>query len=238
MIPSFAKSLEASLHCTNDRFETNEPPVPVADTDILIVRPANPVMGLSRQGPEVHVRTSVQQRLAMAATSLPLGLTLVAFDGWRSLATQKALVECLSNVAAQCGQDPSEFLHDPEAPLTQGCHAGNPPDCTDGAVDVRLADANGVFLNIGTEFEELSDRSATVFFEDGQLGYSGTNRRLPYAAMLSQGSTNHQKEWRHHGFCNALWQRYGQQTQSTPHYPLARHLDEVVTNHSDTSSDQ
>ncbi|WP_246116528.1 MULTISPECIES: M15 family metallopeptidase [Cobetia] len=167
---------------------------------------------------ECLVRREVHQRLLLAARALPEGLSLVVLDGWRPWRVQQYLFDTLYESLRS--HDPSlddaqllartrEFVslpsRDPQAPS---------PHLTGGAVDVTICDADGLLLEMGTQFDEATPASHTDHFErhppasDTSQSEARDNRRLLYRVMSEAGFTNLPSEWWHFDFGDQLWAWY------------------------------
>ena len=77
---------------------------------------------------------------------------------------------------------------------------------------MTIADASGRILPMGSEFDETSDRSETLYLEsrvDSDLSElelrALENRRLLYHTMVSAGFTNYPDEWWHYDYGNQNW---------------------------------
>ncbi len=163
-------------------------------------------------------RETVVSKLIKAASQLPNGFSLVIWDSWRPLEVQQSLFDRYKNIlAAQnplwTGQElvmhTSKFVaipsRDPNAPS---------PHLTGGAVDLSILDGSGVYLDMGTEFDDFSPLANTRYYEaaleqgarlssDDQKHLD--NRRLLYQVMIDAGFTNYAEEWWHYDFGNQLW---------------------------------
>ena len=136
-------------------------------------------------------------------------------DGWRPLPLQQALFDRYKDELARDhpGLDDERLTEltrrfvaeprsDPRSPS---------PHNTGGSVDLTVADALGRILPMGSEFDETSDRSETLYFESraGSLTEAERlvrgNRRLLYHAMAAAGFTNYPDEWWHFDYGNQNW---------------------------------
>jgi alanine dehydrogenase len=81
-------------------------------------------------------------------------------------------------------------------------------------VDLTIVDANGEMLPMGTDFDEMTERSLTRHFEErverGEILSASEqealrNRRLLYHLMTRAGFTNFPNEWWHFDFGNKVW---------------------------------
>jgi zinc D-Ala-D-Ala dipeptidase len=197
----------------------DEPLVPVADLGPRIVEdPRYIAMGLPGALPSCWVRQGLGERLRRASESLPEGLVLRVWDGWRSIATQASLfTSYVDDLAAQ-------FPHMERAELEQVArpyvtppdpgHHAPPPHLTGGAVDLTLATADGQELDLGTGFDAFVPEAGAAALEDIDMP-ARAHRRLLFHALTAQGLTAYVEEWWHFDFGNQFWAAV---TGGTPRY--------------------
>lgn len=172
---------------------------------------------------ECYVRRSVLFRLYKAARLLPTGIELVVLDGWRPLAVQQYLYDTLHTVMT--GHDSQQNETELLAHLRQfvAPPSDNPaapsPHLTGGSVDVALCDVEGLLLDMGTEFDDISSWSASAAFEtitkpNARESEIIENRRLLHSVMLQAGFTNLPSEWWHFDYGNQAWAWAAQQSQA------------------------
>ncbi|GGB34351.1 D-alanyl-D-alanine dipeptidase [Oceanisphaera marina] len=166
---------------------------------------------------ECYIRRSVLYRLYKAARLLPSGIELVVLDGWRPLIVQQHLYDVLfaAMSAHHVNDSQPELLSrirhfvappssDPAAPS---------PHLTGGAVDIALCDSEGLFLDMGTEFDDISPWSYSAAFEaiekpSAREAEVIENRRLLHSVMIQAGFTNLPSEWWHFDYGNQNWAWY------------------------------
>ena len=193
--------------------------VPIEPVDEPLV-PVDAIGGRVRDDPQYHqwglpgalprswVREGVAGRLARAAAGLPHALTLVVWDGYRPLATQRAIydayldelsaihpdwpADALERAAARYVTPPSR---DPTAP---------PPHLTGGAVDLTLGDGDGRPLDLGTHFDAFVPEAGARALEDVP-GRARELRRILFWAMAEQGFTAYAEEWWHFDLGDQFW---------------------------------
>jgi D-alanyl-D-alanine dipeptidase len=187
----------------------DEPLVAVADIGPRVHDdPRYHSMGLPGTVLRGWLREGVAERLAAVAAGLPDGLTLVAWDGYRSLETQAALyhgylqelamihddwpVEALEEAAARYVTPPSRALSAP------------PPHLTGGAVDLTLGDGDGRPLDLGTGFDAFVPEAAARALEETP-GPARDRRRVLFWAMAAQGFTAYLEEWWHFDHGDQFW---------------------------------
>jgi D-alanyl-D-alanine dipeptidase len=174
--------------------------------------------GISGSLPSVYIREGVLNRLIAVAEDLPPSMHLLLLDGLRPVAVQQSLfdsyVESLIIKFPKLALEHLEFkamdfVSKPSKnPLYPSTHA------TGGAIDLTLCDRNGVPLNLGTEFDDFSEKANTRYFENQDWQgattlesdiESGMLRRVLFYAMTQQGFTNFPNEWWHYDFGNQWW---------------------------------
>ena len=97
------------------------------------------------------------ERLARARAGLPDGLSLVVWDGYRSIETQAALYDAYLDELTMVHPDlPADALEEAASRYVtppSRSPAAPPPHLTGGAVDLTLADGDGGPLDLGTDFD-------------------------------------------------------------------------------------
>jgi zinc D-Ala-D-Ala dipeptidase len=162
------------------------------------------------------IREGVWLRLEEAARALPAGMRFVVYDALRTKETQHALFETMMAEVARR----NAALGEAELVAETRKYCSHPeysqeilPHNSGGAIDLGLVDGQGRELDLGTPFDDPSERSATEYFErEPEPGASGwmearANRRLLRSAMLGAGFTNYELEWWHYDLGNGLWAR-------------------------------
>jgi D-alanyl-D-alanine dipeptidase len=186
--------------------------VPVSSEPGLIARPAYHLDGIPNALPRIWVRQNVLDRLREAAGALPGGYRLVVLDGWRPKTVQSALFD---GMHAQVVRDnpglPEEEIE--RRTLHYAAKPSDDPACpsphiTGGSVDVTLADAGGVLLDMGSAFDEASGRSWT---QARVAAKPRERRQILLAAMQAAGFTNLPSEWWHFDYGNWVWAWYREQ---------------------------
>lgn len=187
----------------------DEPLVPVAQLGPRILEDSRYfAMGLPGALPGCWVREGLGDRLVRAADSLPDGLVLLVWDGWRSIDTQSALfeayVEDLSLQYPELSRPELEQVARPYVTPPDPGHHAPPPHLTGGAVDLTLATADGVELDLGTGFDAFVPEAGAAALEDIDMPARG-NRRLLFHALTAQGLSAYVEEWWHFDFGNQFW---------------------------------
>ncbi len=186
-----------------------EPLVPVTTASPRIVdRAEYHRWGLLGAMPRSWLREDVAARLGRVADSLPRGMTLVVWDGFRPLAVQGCLFDrYLYELAAVHPDMPADALEEAASkyvsrPSRSVFHP--PPHLTGGAVDLTLGDANGEPLDLGTDFDAFVPEAGAHALEDTP-GTARDLRRLLHWAMHDQGFSNYSEEWWHFDHGNQFW---------------------------------
>ena len=136
----------------------------------IISDPQYFIQGLAGALPECYCREGVMLRLVRAAEMLPDGYKFVVFDGWRALKLQKSFYDEQRRRLAAA--DPSlneetldrmtvEFV---SLPSRSDLHPA--PHSTGGALDLSVADENGLLLPMGTKFDSDTAEASTSYYEE------------------------------------------------------------------------
>ena len=187
----------------------DEPLVAVADIGRSVRDdPQYHAMRLPGARPRSMVREGVADRLATAATSLPDGVTLIVWDGWRAFETQRALYDdWMAQLrathpewdATTLARETARFVSVPS--VDPVCPA---PHVTGGAVDLTLGDGDGAPLDLGTHFDAFVPEAGAVALE-AVPGTARELRRRLFWAMADAGFTAYVEEWWHFDFGDQFW---------------------------------
>lgn len=88
------------------------------------------------------------------------------------------------------------------------------PHSTGGAVDLTVADENGIVLDMGSGFDDLSEKAGTAYFEkkiergitlSDKEREAAENRRALYHLMKNAGLENYSDEWWHYEYGDQNW---------------------------------
>ncbi|SMX27227.1 D-alanyl-D-alanine dipeptidase [Pelagimonas phthalicica] len=194
---------------------SDEPLVPTSTCAHWITWPVYFKNGLDGALAEVLVRASVYDRLIKASCNLPEGYQLVLLDGWRSKEVQNTLFHTIRQqvIADHPKLKPNEIerltLQFASRPSDDPLRPS--PHITGGSVDVTLADPDGQFLDMGSQFDEPSERSWTL----AQVEPHHMERRhVLLQAMTTAGFTNLPSEWWHFDYGNWVWAWYSQEPKA------------------------
>jgi zinc D-Ala-D-Ala dipeptidase len=161
----------------------------------------------------IYLRQSVYERLTQALLLLSKNYSLILYDGYRPFQVQQYLFTSFSEQIAKLSphfteqeivRETRKYVAFPSID-----HAHFAPHLTGGAIDVTLGDIDGNALNLGTAFDEISEKSATRYFEQHpeEDWEACVHRRLLYNCLTMVGFTNYSEEWWHYDFNNVAWAR-------------------------------
>jgi len=161
----------------------------------------------------IYLRKSVYERLTQALLLLSKNYSLILYDGYRPFQVQQYLFTSFSKQIAKRSphfteqeivRETRKYVAFPSID-----HAHLAPHLTGGAIDVTLGDLDGNALNLGTVFDEISEKSATRYFEQHpeEDWEACVHRRLLYNCLTMVGFTNYSEEWWHYDFNNVAWAR-------------------------------
>jgi len=195
--------------------ECGEPLMPLSKLSPKIsVHPYYYLEGYAGAMPEAYLRKGVAMRLVQAAERLPQGYSLVVLDAWRPYEVQHSLYERFKQSLLAAGwpegseldQELRKFVAPPTRNILQP-----PPHLSGGALDLTIAGPDG-WLNMGTPFDDFSERARTSYFEHVSDDLVETiairdNRRLLYHLMTHAGFVNYPEEWWHYEYGTLTWAR-------------------------------
>ncbi|HWU11590.1 MAG TPA: M15 family metallopeptidase [Streptomyces sp.] len=153
-----------------------------------------------------QLREGVLQRLLHAQELLPPGLRLMFVEGYRPLSLQRHYFEeYLDDLRAQSPGLPEAELYDAASRYV------SPPDVAPhsagAAVDLTLADANGVELDLGTRMNANPEESEGACYTHAPnitpqaRGY----RAVLGTALAAAGLVNYPTEWWHWSYGDRYW---------------------------------
>jgi D-alanyl-D-alanine dipeptidase len=186
--------------------ENNEPLVDLQECG-LVVESQYFEQGLSAQ-PRVFARKGVAEKLLQAQQILK-EYRLKIWDAFRSRDTQNNIYQKYWRELREQNSNWNEEMLQYEVgkfvtPPFQQEHI--PPHTTGGAIDVTLADNNGIDVNMGTGFDAFGPKAASFYFEVYRDNPEVTNnRKMLREALLAVGFTLDQDEWWHFDYGNQIW---------------------------------
>lgn len=166
--------------------------------------------------PQMELRSGVLERLKKAQEILRsqkgAKWSLKIWDCYRTLKTQQLLFDEYYRELefdnpewdqAKIKEAVQTFVsfpsHDPNYPA---------PHNTGGAVDLTILDENGEELDMGTPFDEFTEKSYTDHFaaqEDEESKAIHSNRMLLKSIMAEAGFCNYSEEWWHFSYGDQAW---------------------------------
>ena len=159
---------------------------------------------------DCYVRESLVPMLKKAEGLLPKGLQLKIYDGYRPICIQQRLW----NLYRQKIKNEYPGLSDEELDFKTSFFISKPsydinrPSLhnTGGAIDLTIVTESGYELNMGTLFDDFTDRAWTNHFETyEQCEDVKQNRRMLYNVMMEAGFTNLPSEWWHYDYGDKFW---------------------------------
>lgn len=189
--------------------DIDEPIVSIRDAGIM-VQSKYYEQGIPGSAQDCYARQTVVMLLKKAEAMLPDGLRLKVYDAYRPISIQQRLW----NFYRQKLRNENPELNDDELDFKTSFFVSKPsydvkhPSLhnTGGAVDLTLVTDNGYELNMGTLFDDFTDRAWTNHFEVYESAPEiRNNRRILYNTMLLAGFTNLPSEWWHYGYGTKFW---------------------------------
>ncbi|HWU43745.1 MAG TPA: M15 family metallopeptidase [Bdellovibrio sp.] len=151
-------------------------------------------------------RKIVGEKLVLAQAMLPAGIKFLIKECYRPMWVQQGfwdgytsfLKEKFPNWSEQEIYDECSKLN---APLDVAPHT------TGGAVDLTLVDADGKWLDMGTEFnaEPLNTENATYTAASNISEIAKKNRKILIDVMKAVGFVNYPTEWWHWSYGDKYW---------------------------------
>ena len=166
--------------------------------------------GIAGSLKDCYARSSVANKLQIAQKLLPKGLKFKIYDAYRPISVQQKLWNFYRNDIKIKNPDLSEEELDKRTSFFVSKPSYNElrPSLhnTGGAVDLTLVTDNGYALNMGTLFDDFTERAWTNHFEKyTKCEEVKTNRRILYNVMLEAGFTNLPSEWWHYDYGTKFW---------------------------------
>lgn len=187
-------------------------------SDRIIVKPQYFLQEIKDSLKECFVREAVAKMLIKASQSLPSNYEFVIWDAWRPIETQKALFNSykdkLNASNPTLSEDELGKLIQKYVSLPSLDKTCPPPHSTGGAVDLSIGEQDGNYLDMGTTYDDFSNRASTRYFEEkiekGENLSSNemvviNNRRLLFNILTEVGFTNYPDEWWHYDYGNQFW---------------------------------
>lgn len=181
---------------------------------------------------DIYLREATYKKVMQAIELLPEQYSFILFDGYRPIQVQQYLFnhyyEEMRKVYPHFTENEilGETLKYVAFPTMNDDRPA--PHLTGGAVDLTLGDQEGNPLNMGTDFDEMHESSATDYFEahPGVNDEARKNRRILYNCMREVGFTNYSAEWWHYDYGNFMWAK-----RLAKEYAIYGALNVQLTNH-------
>lgn len=159
------------------------------------------------------LRSSAVILLEDALRRLPKGLTFKVFDAWRPVEVQTALFRQFYDTLKKDNPSWDENRLTSETKKFVSLPSLNPdrPSVhnSGGAIDLTIVEiSGGNELDMGTRFDDFTEKSLTSHFEDSGNAKIRDNRRLLYRVMTEAGFTNYPLEWWHYDYGDSFWSYY------------------------------
>ena len=173
-----------------------------------------PLLKMQNAESHCYVRIEMYDHLQKAAELLPDGYKFKILDAWRPFALQKELYEVYTDKIVkmfhlqECDEQQKENTIKKFVSLPIANRLVPPVHTTGGAIDLTLIDQNGKELEMGTGFDEFTDRTYVAYYEKSDETNIRDNRRMLYHIMTSSGFTNLPSEWWHYDYGDRFWAYY------------------------------
>ncbi len=170
--------------------------------------------GLTKDN-SMQLREGAVNALIKAKKHLPNGWNFLIWDGYRPLNLQQKLYDDLTALrktehpewdSSKLAEEVEKFVkyasYDPSRPS---------PHNTGGAIDLTIIDAEGKELDMGTSFDEFTEKSYTWAEVDEARDITpkqSENRKILSEILISEGFGPYQWEWWHFNFGNVGWAEY------------------------------
>lgn len=176
----------------------------------LLVSPKYYQQGISGAYQDCYARESVVKKLLEVEKSLPNRYRLLIYDGYRPICIQRRLWDYYKRIIKLENPNLSEEELDFKTSffISKPSYDVNKPSLhnTGGAIDLTLIDKDGKELNMGTKFDDFSDKTWTNHYEEYEIDEEiRDNRRILYNAMINVGFTNLPSEWWHYDYGTKFW---------------------------------
>lgn len=182
----------------------------------IIVDMQYPKLGMKNAINKCLIRKEALERLLIACTYLPHGLSFKIWDIYRTWNLQNELYYAYKPDIIRQFNLENLPLEEQEKVISNYVSIPNKDDIlpplhtTGGSVDLTITDlVTGKDLDFGIEFDDFSDLTNTSSYEkENSDGLVGNNRRLLYNIMVESGFTNLPSEVWHYDYGNRSWGYY------------------------------
>lgn len=167
---------------------------------------------------EIEIREGILKRLREAKNGLPKGFNFKIWDGYRTLKVQKILYD---DYYGRLKHEHPDFPHEKLCQMVEifvSPSSHNPkfpaPHNTGGAIDLTIVDSSGIELDMGTPFDEFTQRSFTNHFEKNTDNEAHKNRMMFKEIMEKAGFINYFEEWWHYSYGDQEWAKNSNQPKA------------------------
>lgn len=164
------------------------------------------------------IRQGLLDRLLIADAhlqSLQPGWKIQVFDAYRPVAVQQFMVDhALKELVNANGLNLETLSTTQREEFQQQVYqfwampnldpATPPPHSTGAAIDITLIDETGTTIDMGSQIDEISERSFPNHFANSDLPYH-RHRRILADSMISAGFKRHWNEWWHFSYGDQIW---------------------------------
>ncbi len=168
------------------------------------------IQGIKGSYKDCYARKTVVAMLKEAESYLPSGYRFIILDAYRPICIQQTLWDSshkqLENKYPQLNE--AEIDYKTSFFVSKPSYDIKCPSLhnTGGAVDLTICNKSGKWLNMGTDFDDFSDRAWTNHFEKYEEDVEiRDNRRMLYNSMIKAGFTNLPSEWWHYDYGDKFW---------------------------------
>lgn len=155
---------------------------------------------------ECYVRESVAIMLSQAQSLLPKNHKIKIVDGFRSLKVQKIIYKTVSNEIKERNPKLSKKMIELETNKWVANPKTIPPHTTGGAIDITILNELEEELDMGTEINSISKKSATYSIKISKKAIR--NRLILIKIMNKVGFKNYPIEWWHWSYGDRMWAYY------------------------------
>ena len=170
---------------------------------------------------EIYARASVVNMLLSAQRFLPNGLKFKVWDAYRPIEVQQSLWDSFYRHTAKTVHPDTpieEIERLTKVFVSKPSYDENNPSIhnTGGAVDLTLISDFGYELNMGTVFDDFTEKAQRNYFKTNAYENEvHKNRQILTDAMLNAGFTAYDEEWWHFDYGDTFWSK---QTGKEPLY--------------------
>lgn len=161
-------------------------------------------LGMKNVVSDCYVQEKVNEQLIIAAKHLPSGYKFKIYDCWRPLSLQKELYNLYKKeiILANPGLFGNELDEYIKKFVSYPCIDPPPVHTTGSAIDLTIINADGKELNMGTNFDDLTEKAFTNYFINKEVQ---RNRNLLLEIMSYGEFVNLPSEWWHFSYGSQHW---------------------------------